>query len=580
MKIIKDSSKIYYLYHYTPKENVDSIISSGVIKSKDPYTFFTNSYYKSVQLFEDEMMTNKLHVTIDKKIERRSYANPDDYRIIKIPYHNDGKFIKMIFDDMTNSSIYHISTIHEGDLYFDKNKVEVLPVSTQTGKLFFTKLFTKLAFLMMVFINPIMVKADTWLDSEEYYDISWFDPNTYETTTKYTLRHPEQVAGLSYVTNRMGYNFDGKDIVFKFEDYCENPRDGDCSLNMEDHDWVPLASNFQGILDYRRFIAGDLCGVYRLLLATSDPRGSSFINGATKCKTYYFYYSTNYVTTLDTGFFVSFNYLYNLTPENTENGTFTLDKTRGHQYDIVTITTNPDFGYTVDNFYINSTIMQDVEKIEDNKYQFKLPGHNSSIKVTFKTILYTIHINPNHSNVIPAGPLEVTSFDDQSFEVRAHVGYNLVGFRMNNGEIVTINDNSFILSNITSDTTIDIVVEPIPYHIENESIDDEYIFKVLEPFEEIQKIELCANNKCNDLEENDYIIEEQNIKITKNLEHGEYQLNVTFSNKETSSINFSIEKKEPIPANPFTKNNIIIVLFSAIFLTIIGIIYLKLKKED
>ena len=47
---------------------------------------------------------------------------------------------------------------------------------------------------------------------------------------------------------------------------------------------------------------------------------------------------------------------------------------------------------------------------------------------------------------------------------------------------------SFILSNITTDTTIDIVVEPIPYHIENESKDNEHIFKVLEPFDEIQKI--------------------------------------------------------------------------------------------
>ena len=51
-------------------------------------------------------MSNKPFIDLDGKIKRREYANPKDYKIIKIPYKNDGKFVRINMN---------ISTIHEGE---------------------------------------------------------------------------------------------------------------------------------------------------------------------------------------------------------------------------------------------------------------------------------------------------------------------------------------------------------------------------------------------------------------------------------------------------------------------------------
>ena len=76
--------------------------------------FFTDNYYKSVSLFEQEMMSNKPFIDLDGKIKRREYANPKDYKIIKIPYKNDGKFVRINMNNKKDS-VYNISTIHEGE---------------------------------------------------------------------------------------------------------------------------------------------------------------------------------------------------------------------------------------------------------------------------------------------------------------------------------------------------------------------------------------------------------------------------------------------------------------------------------
>ena len=83
LKIEQDSRKIKYLYHYTLKENVKSILSSKVIKSSDNFIFFTDSYEKSVELFEDEMMTSHYYYDLDCNLKKRIPARKEDYRIIR-----------------------------------------------------------------------------------------------------------------------------------------------------------------------------------------------------------------------------------------------------------------------------------------------------------------------------------------------------------------------------------------------------------------------------------------------------------------------------------------------------------------
>ena len=101
-----------------------------------------------------------------------------------------------------------------------------------------------LLFAMLFFI-PIGVKADTWLDKEEYRDTSWFDESTYDTTTEYTLNTAQKVAGFLYLVNEQGYTFDDK--IVKLEGECDSYQV--CLIDMRGHDWVPLNDRFNGLIN-------------------------------------------------------------------------------------------------------------------------------------------------------------------------------------------------------------------------------------------------------------------------------------------------------------------------------------------
>ena len=103
--------------------------------------------------------------------------------------------------------------------------------------------------LLCLFFIPSVVKADTWLDDESYRDLSWFDASTYSVTTQYTIDTPEKMAGLLYLVNVEGYTFESRTIKLigdTSKKYCEGS--GNCLLDMTAHDWVPLKSNYKGII--------------------------------------------------------------------------------------------------------------------------------------------------------------------------------------------------------------------------------------------------------------------------------------------------------------------------------------------
>ena len=563
MIIKKDNSKIKYLYHYTPKENVESIMSSGVIKSKDQYTFFTNDYYKSINLFENEMMSNKFHITIDKVLERRSYASPEDYRIIKIPYHNDGNFVRMIFDHQKRDSIYHISTIHKGNLYFDKEKAEVLEIPVQKGNLYFTKFFSKLAFLMTVFMNPILAKADSWLDDPSYYSTEWFNPDTYDTTTNYTLRNAKQVAGLSYLSNIEGYTFEGKRIYFDFperqctsSDYCNQ------LLDMTAHDWVYLATDFKGRF-YNEIDSNGICGKHLLILCIEDV-GQVQIKRENDCNVYCpncgYSPASNPCAILN-----SYSPGYYSSVTSAENGTVSMQRKGSIANKTVTFELIPDYGYTLESFTVKDQSNNIIEttKISDNKYTFKMPKKKVNINASFTKSLFTINVSLDHASIDPEGPLEAYYLDNKTFVVQADIGYEVKGYQINDGELITINESQFEIT-VDQNMTIHVIVEPIDYTLVDESKEKEHIFSVKEPFDEITKIDLCLDNQCETLEESEYEVEEQKIILKRELSDGDYTLNVSFSNEKTSTIDFSVQNKETpnsiSPINPNTKTNLILLL--------------------
>ena len=77
---------------------------------------------------------------------------------------------------------------------------------------------------------------------------------------------------------------------------------------------------------------------------------------------------------------------YDITLADTDNGTITATHKRASKNSTVTITTTPDEGYAVDAVTVTEKDGDKVEVTEkdDNKYTFKMPASDVTVKVTFK----------------------------------------------------------------------------------------------------------------------------------------------------------------------------------------------------
>ena len=77
---------------------------------------------------------------------------------------------------------------------------------------------------------------------------------------------------------------------------------------------------------------------------------------------------------------------YDVTLADTDNGTITATHKRASKNSTVTITTTPDEGYVVDAVTVTEKDGDKVEvtKKDDNKYTFKMPASDVTVKATFK----------------------------------------------------------------------------------------------------------------------------------------------------------------------------------------------------
>ena len=591
MIVKKDTSKFKYLYHYTRKENIDNIMSSKEIHSADQYVFFTDSLEKAIGLFERDMMRDTLYYDLDLKLKRRIPAKKEDYRIVKIAYKNDGDFYRFIFPGNTDEdNVYNVSKIHKGTLKF--KKAEVLSFDKPTYECYnvFSKGFViKLASLALLF-TPLTARASTWLD-EGNYDISWFNEDTYNTTTSYTLTNAEEVAGLGYLVNVDNYTFANKSIVFRFNSACTNPNDGDCVLDMTDHDWVPLKDSFQGIIDTRRKINGTVCGWHRLLIAQSSLQLNNFKETNTNCKMYDHLPNVNQVININCGFIGEVRYIYNVNIETPTNGSLTVNKPRAVYQDKIIVTAIPDRGYAVDKVTIqqadlnpNMIFTLNPDSDQENVYSFDLANTNYTVRATFKKVLFNITIEQNRSTVTAEESLEVQQHDSRTFNVVPEEGYEVKGYRINKGMKHSIVGNSFTIEDIQEDMEITIITEPIQYHIiegNNQELDiadpGDLVARIDTDTEMITKIELC-DDKCivlgafteYELAGDTIIIKDSYLKELS-LEGKDFK--ITFNNDTTlvlSATLFSAVEEEKTLNNPNTK------VFTSIIFVIMGILSLGL----
>jgi len=124
MRARKISPKTRYLYHYTLKSNVESILKDKSIRSRDDYVFFTGSLADSVKAFNNEIMTEgRPYLDLDGVLRYREKCDRKDYCILKIPYRDDDRFYRFDADDLPEDSIYRLAIAHRGAYDFKKARV-------------------------------------------------------------------------------------------------------------------------------------------------------------------------------------------------------------------------------------------------------------------------------------------------------------------------------------------------------------------------------------------------------------------------------------------------------------------------
>ena len=221
MRIIKVKKKINYLYHYTKRENVTSILKDKKIKSLDEFVFFTDSLKKCVSLFEKEMMSDNLYIDVVGRLRQRVPASKQDYVIVKIPYYNDNCFYQ--FDFQNKESIYNISLAHKGNLAFEQAEILEFP----TMKVHYN--------LVKALVMPSVLACLIWphAASAMSLDTSWYN----QSESVYSIRDTADFMGLSYLVNKQNVTFEDK--VINIED----------DIDITKCDWQTISDIFKGTLD-------------------------------------------------------------------------------------------------------------------------------------------------------------------------------------------------------------------------------------------------------------------------------------------------------------------------------------------
>lgn len=245
MKIEKINPNIKYVYHYTLKKNVDKILNDKAIISKDEYVFFTKSLEDSISTFENEMMQEgKLYIDVNGILKKREKCNKDDYCILKIPYINDNKFYKFIFENQSKESIYTISITHKGAYRFEKAKVIEFPKAKKLNILTGTAVA---AIATGIILFPYNSYAASWLDVGNY-DTSWYTTPINDPDYKYQIDTKEGLAGFAYLVNSEQKTFEGEKIRIAG------------TLDLTTNTWQTISDIFKG----------SICGGHRIILNWLD----------------------------------------------------------------------------------------------------------------------------------------------------------------------------------------------------------------------------------------------------------------------------------------------------------------------
>lgn len=266
-------------------------------------------------------------------------------------------------------------------------------------------------------------------------------------------------------------------------------------------------------------------------------------------------------------------------------GTIDTPKSEIIEGSIVEVTFTPNAGYMINKVTVNGNEVE----VTDNKLKLTIE-ENKNIEVSYKKIPFVIVVKDTSNAVItPKGTISVLYGDSQEFTIIANKGYKLKRVLVNDTDRLSdMEGNKLVISNITSDTTVEVVVEEISYNVvEQDSTvrkNNNAKFRIDADYN------LFNNNVFVDdvlVDSKNYTVEQGSTIITLDKEYintlsvGTHTLKVTFSDGGEAITEFTVLEAitDGNDSNPSTGDNIetYIITFVISLSGLVGLIYVGKK---
>ena len=158
---------------------------------------------------------------------------------------------------------------------------------------------------------------------------------------------------------------------------------------------------------------------------------------------------------------------YNITVNESENGSVEASQTKGKMGDVISLTVNPDEGYELETL----TVMAGNEQVIVGNNQFTMPASDVTVTATFKKSTYTITVAETENGDVEASAETAQMGDVITLTITPDAGYELDAITVMAGETpVTVGNNQFTMP--ASNVTVTVTFKAIGYNITPEACEN------------------------------------------------------------------------------------------------------------
>ncbi len=159
---------------------------------------------------------------------------------------------------------------------------------------------------------------------------------------------------------------------------------------------------------------------------------------------------------------------YNLTVNDSENGSVSADMQTATAGTTVTVTVDPAEGYELDALTVNDGAVE-VTKVDDTTYTFVMPDAEVTVSVTFKKVPHSITIAETENGTVTSDKQTATEGETVTLTVTLATGYKIGSVTVKDAEDNTVEftetgavSGTYKFMMPASDVTVTVVFEALP----------------------------------------------------------------------------------------------------------------------